>query len=61
MNFTSLPPSNAARIKSVTRFKANIFYPACCAVKKREASSHVHALKSVPTILSQYPHGDSDA
>jgi hypothetical protein len=61
VNFTSLPLSNAARIKSETRFKANIFYRACGAVKKRGASSHVHALKSLPAILSQYTRGSGDA
>src|SRR6266581_6727646 len=37
VNFTLLPLSNAVRTKSVTRFRANIFYPACGAVKKRGA------------------------
>src|SRR6266567_4601229 len=59
VNFTSLPLSNAVRTKSVTRFRSNILYPACGAVKKREASSHVHAMrvKSVPATLSQYTYG----
>jgi len=61
VNFNSFPLSNAARIKSETRFKVNIFYRACGTVKKREASSHVHALKSPPAILSQYTHENGDA